>query len=131
MDLVKEEQQYGENNWYNWSIKNWGTKWNAYDTAITDYDDIFFDTAWATPRPVFIELSKKFPTVEIQVEHADEDIGSNCGVTIYKNGEVTYEENKYGDDVFAEKVKAQGEVANLEKENKKLKEEIAKLKPTN
>ena len=25
----KELERYGENNWYDWSVKNWGTKWNA------------------------------------------------------------------------------------------------------
>ena len=29
---LRELELYGENNWYDWSQKNWGTKWNAYYT---------------------------------------------------------------------------------------------------
>ena len=26
----KEKELYGQNNWYDWSIANWDTKWNSY-----------------------------------------------------------------------------------------------------
>ena len=26
----KERQLYGKNNWYDWNISHWGTKWNSY-----------------------------------------------------------------------------------------------------
>jgi len=44
-----------EENWYDWNIKNWGTKWDAGDTDITgDYPNcnciaLRFSTAWAPP----------------------------------------------------------------------------------
>lgn len=43
-------------NWYYWSIKNWGTKWNAVDGNL-EVDDInkleySFRTAWDAPRGV-------------------------------------------------------------------------------
>lgn len=52
--------------------------------------EMVFDTAWRTPRPVIIALSKKFPNLVIKVRFADEDIGSNCGEYHYTNGILIY-----------------------------------------
>ena len=37
-DLGKRERElYGSNNWYDWSVANWGTKWNIlYSSTIQD-----------------------------------------------------------------------------------------------
>lgn len=72
---------------YEWCCENWGTKWNAYDIGF-DYEAILFNTAWSTPKPIFAELSKRFPELQLEVEYADEDIGSNCGKLTYLNGEL-------------------------------------------
>lgn len=72
---------------YDWCIKHWGTKWNAYDIGF-GYDDICFCTAWNTPLPIWAELSKRFPELYLEVEYADEDRGSNCGTLTYLNGEL-------------------------------------------
>jgi hypothetical protein len=45
-------------NWYNWCLANWGTKWNSYDGNVTE-SGISFNTAWAPPVPVIVELSKQ------------------------------------------------------------------------
>lgn len=81
-------KRYGETDWYEWSIKHWGTKWNGYETVV-DYGAIQFETAWSTPVPVFVELSKRLKDKVITVHYADEDIGSNCGTLEILNGEVS------------------------------------------
>lgn len=81
-------KRYGERDWYEWSIKNWGTKWNAGNTII-DNESIEFQTAWSTPIPVFVELSKRLKDVSIIIHYADEDIGSNCGTLEILNGKVS------------------------------------------
>ncbi|WP_337484741.1 LPD28 domain-containing protein [Porcipelethomonas sp.] len=87
----KERELYGQNNWYDWSLANWGTKWNAYG-----YDEIknnnpkekiTFLTAWAAPHPIMEKLAEMYPEVNIQHEWADEDIGMNCGRYCYSKGE--------------------------------------------
>lgn len=40
---------------------------------------IRFDTAWASPAPIFEEMAKRFPYLEFCIRYADEDTGSNCG----------------------------------------------------
>lgn len=84
---------FGADNWYDWHVMNWGTKWNAYDI---DWQGnvIEFQTAWSTPEPIIHKLSKRFPEFEIYVEYADEDIGSNCGTYSYKGGELLEEETE-------------------------------------
>ncbi len=87
----KEMRLYGENNWYNWSVANWGTKWNAYGYVKgTDYSqekELTFQTAWSAPHAVLEKLSEQFPEVEITHEWANEDIGMNCGRRMYSGGE--------------------------------------------
>jgi len=87
-----EMELYGENNWYDWSIANRGTKWGAYGYEKgVDYSEngnsLRFLTAWSAPHPVIEKLAQMYPTVKIEHEWADEDIGSNCGRRIYYDGE--------------------------------------------
>ena len=87
---IRERELYGENNWYDWRIGNWGTKWNSYGyTENTTFQDgkIKFLTAWSAPHPILQKLSEMFPDIKIEHEWADEDIGMNCGRYVYYDGE--------------------------------------------
>jgi hypothetical protein len=80
----------GAIDWYDWSIQNWGTKWNAYETEVSEHDTVVrFDTAWAHPYPVISALSERFPDQMLQVLYADEDLGSNFGAYAILNGLVS------------------------------------------
>ncbi len=87
---------YGAKDWYDWSLKNWGTKWNAYDyTEGTDYSqngNLQFETAWAAPHLVIEKLSQMFPEIAFEHKWADEDISINCGYREYKDGELVSEQ---------------------------------------
>lgn len=86
-DLSQEqEDMYGaENCWYEWRIKNWGTKWDAYEQEIQMLDDdmmqIMFQTAWSAPLPYMKELAKVCVEegCELGGRFADEDFGGNMG----------------------------------------------------
>ena len=84
-------QKYGAPTWYEWSITNWGTKWNAYGYEEgTDYsacDELTFQTAWSAPHPILRKLSEMFPEIVFKHQWADEDIGMNCGERCYLGGE--------------------------------------------
>ena len=87
---IRERDLYGENNWYDWRLGNWGTKWNSYgyteNTTFQD-DKIKFLTAWSAPHPILQKLSEMYPDVKMKHEWADEDIGMNCGRYVYYDGE--------------------------------------------
>ncbi|MBD5100742.1 MAG: hypothetical protein HDT29_05720 [Clostridiales bacterium] len=80
--------KYGSVDWYDWCIKNWGTKWNAYDTQINDIDkaDIYFDTANTPAIPIIKVLSEKYPDCKFEYEYAEEQVGYNAGYYDYENG---------------------------------------------
>lgn len=80
---------HGANNWHDWSVENWGTKWNAYHHESTE--PLIFDTAWAIPHGVYKELARLEKT-EIQVIWKDEG-SSGIFLTIFDaNGEYSEEE---------------------------------------
>ena len=81
------EEHPGELNWYDWSIKHWGTKWNC-SNAYYDGSCFVFETAWSAPDLVIAKLAKKFSNVKITHRYADEDIGYNCGINVYENGQL-------------------------------------------
>ena len=62
----EEREKYGKNNWYDWSIMNWGTKWNAVDTRVELKDGSLyytFDTAWDCPREIVNALMRMKNTI--------------------------------------------------------------------
>lgn len=83
--LISNQITYGATSWLNWSIKNWGTKWDMYD-VLCENNILSFDTAWSTPIKWVETFSKTLPDdVVIKLEYADEDIGSNAGIIEISN----------------------------------------------
>jgi len=56
-------QKYGAQDWYEWSVKNWGTKWNSDNVKIIDIHEnhiaLKFDTAWDPPYPIYEKLNEQ------------------------------------------------------------------------
>lgn len=79
-------RKYGHIYWYDWAVKNWGTKWNAYGNPTANDNVITFETAWSGANDIVCKLSEQYPDLQFELAYADEDTGSNCGKIIYKNG---------------------------------------------
>lgn len=83
---------YGTNNWLDWSVANWGTKWNAYhfndDPDACSDGRIVFVTANGAPHPVLKKLSEMYPDIIMRHQWADENVGYNCGARTYKGGQL-------------------------------------------
>ena len=90
---MAEREKYGKDNWYDWSIAHWGTKWNSYGYdgayASQDFDGehIEFQTAWIRPENVIAVLAAKYPDLSFEHKWADEDFGYNVGHLEYEDGE--------------------------------------------
>ena len=85
---AEEKEIYGEYNWYDWSIKNWGTKWNSCNTYI-DGNEVHFDTAWNPAYPVIERLAFLFP--DVNFVYTGEELGCGfCFAREYRNGFEVY-----------------------------------------
>lgn len=102
----KERELFGDDNWYDWSVRNWGTKWNACASYIEDIkkqDGVYqtvvhFDTAWNAPHPIFERLAKLYKKLDFEIVYADEGIEENCGALTITDGEII--DNGYSEDIF-------------------------------
>ena len=98
----ENQSKYGAPTWYEWSVNNWGTKWNAYECAArelgTEHSELSFWTAWSPPHPVLQRLSEQHPDITIEHEWADEQIGMNCGRRLYSDGCMQEENIPFGDE---------------------------------
>jgi len=106
----EEKNKYGEENcWYDWSINNWGTKWECYEVAAGEIDNntlvILFQTAWSPPMPVIDKIVEMFPQLEFSFSYIDEGMGF-AGTHGYKNGEEGSVEYYQDWNSFKEQMKA-------------------------
>lgn len=84
--FVKNEEEHGATTWYDWCVKHWGTKWNAYSCE-QEIENVFtFETAWCGVSRLIQKMSKEHPNVTLHYEYSDEDTGSNCAAEIYLDG---------------------------------------------
>jgi len=90
--------KYGYADWYDWSIFNWGTKWNAYDVTEWSINEghwngenysatIYYETAWSPATALWLNVSKDYPTLDFYHEFADEG-GSFLGSETIRDGRI-------------------------------------------
>lgn len=60
---------YGFDDWYNWRVNNWGTKWTGNNAEAQRFHDnlllITYDTAWSPPTGVFSHLRANYENLHI------------------------------------------------------------------
>ena len=81
--------KYGADNWYDWNINNWGTKWDVDADVQHDGNEVslIFDSAWSPPQRAIALLAEKFDNLEIHHAYIEE---GNCfaGYDDYQNGQL-------------------------------------------
>ena len=98
-NLIKK---YGADNWYDWHLRNWGSKWDLSNVTINT--NIFhvnpkgnnkkvrrlmygFDTAWSPPEPFIAKVGEMFPQLKFKLEYWESGMAFS-GVFIVKNGQI-------------------------------------------
>ena len=81
---MAEQMLFKGDNWYDFNVRNWGTKW---DVAVRDGEDYpetelmeedetslayRFNTAWSPPLPAIEALSAQYPNVEFNLSYEEE-----------------------------------------------------------
>lgn len=84
---ISNYKKYGHCTWYEWRCDKWGTKWDVSDFSKSS-DTMIFETAWAFPWEVILELSKKYPESIFECKYADEGIKENSGIFNIQDGEI-------------------------------------------
>lgn len=81
-----------------WCKDKWGTKWNAFDCNLWRENMLEFYTAYDPPVPVYLELSRIFPSVVFVIEFSEE--GGTNGEMKIRKGKMKYYQIEYGEYYF-------------------------------
>ena len=71
-----------EEDWYNWNVQNWGTKWDTSETSVTEEDEkieYYFNTAWSPPMHAFDKIVAENPDLDFLIVFEEEQgWGAKC-----------------------------------------------------
>ena len=88
----QNEQKYGAADWYQFHNEFWGSKWDAWDSFLSEDNTIEFYTAWSRVMPIVQKLAENYPDITFEYSWADEDLGCNVGSAELENGQVVHDE---------------------------------------
>ena len=75
---------------YEFCVSEWGTKWIPDDVTIDRPSGVvYFSTAWCPPLGIFLELSRKFPSVVLFTRSFEGGCGI-CQEESYSNGSTVF-----------------------------------------
>lgn len=70
--------KHGADNWYNWHLQNWGTKWDVRATLEEEEREhlcYFFDSAWSPPVGWLEKTAKLFPKLNFCLYYEEGGMG--------------------------------------------------------
>ena len=94
--------KYGADNWYDWKIDNWGTKWGDYEVSTSTFaecnspDDWYitynYTTAWSPGENELANaICKHFPTLKAMIQYEEPGMAF-AGETLINNGKIVKQE---------------------------------------
>jgi hypothetical protein len=98
------KKKFGADNWYDWSCKVWGTKWNVSETFALTYTlkndgantygvRIDYATAWCPAYGILQRLQEDWPELKIRTKWSEE--GMDCMGLIRLNPDGTEHPDSY------------------------------------
>lgn len=87
---LEEALMFKGNTWYDWNVRNWGTKWDVAihdedkypDTQLQDEGKDFlsysFNTAWSPPLEAISKLSAQYPDLDFELSYEEETGWGGC-----------------------------------------------------
>jgi hypothetical protein len=82
-----EAMKFSSDHWYDWNVRNWGTKWDVAVSADNKYPDTNmedtvngenhvvhynFQTAWSRPMEALLNLSSQYPDLLFTLSYEEE-----------------------------------------------------------
>jgi hypothetical protein len=89
-EMAELKLKYSHTDWYEWSIANWGTKWDCDLTSVEvderlvegSYLSCNFDTAWSPPVAWAKNVSRKYPLLSFNLYFSEGGVGFYGHTTI-------------------------------------------------
>jgi hypothetical protein len=85
---IQEAMMFNGNHWYDFNVREWGTKWDIAVGADDEYPDTYmegptpngenlvvyynFNTAWSPPHPAISKLSAQYPSLLFTLSYEEE-----------------------------------------------------------
>ena len=96
-DLGPEEsKRYGKNNWRDWCITHWGTKWDAdarLTSELVDFLVYEFESAWSPPVAWLKKVARDFPRLRFTLIYDEPGMGFE-GKAIADQGKLIVDDRK-------------------------------------
>lgn len=75
MAKFEKEVEVGQD-WYNWNLREWGTKWEIHEAKLTQTSGQLtyeFSTAWSPPAEALDKLASQYPSLTFTLRCIDEN----------------------------------------------------------
>jgi hypothetical protein len=86
-DNFEEAMKFKSDHWYDWNVRNWGTKWDVAVSSLETNPDTYmedtvngenyvvyynFETAWSRPMGALTKLSEQYPDLLFTLSYEEE-----------------------------------------------------------
>jgi hypothetical protein len=101
--------KHSSDGWYDWNVRNWGTKWDACNPSLNSDDptsgsiSYSFDTAWSPAEGAFRQMVEQHPELEFTFYCEEEQgwgveyLGSDGDLSVIKEWDIPNSHAEYAE----------------------------------